>query len=148
MGTNNIFVKPLDRVEINYKRELALIQQRQNNLLRDESIAPTQLQKDHIIAQHQKLRELQFGFKSKEIQRIKAVTKVIGTGCECNKPKQQPELEQVICKRTNLSIDVARVIIDFLPEGSTPRPELSAQQKYILQLIYSGSNVFFTGKAG
>ncbi len=141
------WISPSNRIEINCRRELALIQQRENVLLRDPMTTSEQ-QKSYIKDQYQILRNKQNNIKNNALQHQHEVSKIIGTGCECNARMFVPELELVLNVYGNLPQDVSRLIIEYLPSGSTPRAVLSQQQRYVIQLIMSGHNVFFTGSAG
>jgi len=139
------FVSPIQRIEMKYRKELALIQQREHQLIRDSN--KTEEQRTFFANECNMFRKQQLQNKTSALQHEKEVSKMVGTGCECNKPKLMPELESVL-QVYNLIQDVARLIIEYLPPGSTRLAVLSIQQRYIIQLIMSGKNVFFTGKAG
>ena len=88
------FLSPSQRVDIDYRRQLACIQQRQNVRMRD--VNTTEQQKEFIVAECQKQRAKLLEFKETETKRIKAITKQIGSGCECHQVVHNPELEKVL----------------------------------------------------
>src|SRR6185369_8545341 len=83
--------------------------------------------------------------KSIELKEVKASTKSIGTGCECNTTPSYPEVEDLFWDHAHLGVNMVHIVMEYA--GDMPRIP-SAQQYHLLQLITTGHNVFFTGPGG
>lgn len=147
-----VFLQPLIRVEMNYRRELGLIQQKEKQELRQLAASLAEQDKKtrelSISTNYNKQRAQQLKLRCEEVERVKQFTQLTGTGCECQKSISIPEIESLLVTLSCFPPALAQLIVCYLPPGSTPVPVLSAQQRYVISLITQGHNVFFTGRAG
>ncbi len=152
----DVFISPQQHIEMNYRRALGKIKQYQNIQLRDPTfLANTAnlMENTRLINEEcQTLRDHQRRIRDNNTALQIAITQKIGTGCQCGNKAEISHntivLQDVFGHFTNLAEAVVSIVIEYLPENTTPRQTLSPQQLYVLGIITTGANVFFSGKAG
>jgi len=125
------FVDPLDRVRFEGQRRRALLRQQKTRLTLEEFDAQTR-------ALHEE--------EARELNSVRELVGTIGTGCECNVPPRNLEVENLL--DGIFPNGISQLVCLFLPVNSTPAVELSEEQACVMKIIANGYNVFFTGDAG
>jgi len=134
----------MQRVQINLQKQHALLRKSLSLELATPNLSLQQ--KIAIREAHNAKQEQLIVSNMKEQDRVKTMCSKMGTGCECGKIARHPELESLL--EPYLPTDVARLIVEYIPAGTTPKLVLSKEQRYIIETIAKGHNVFFTGFAG
>jgi len=125
------FIHPIERVEIEGRKRHALLRQQKTRCSAEEFERKTR----------QLLEEEQV-----EIHNARHLVQTIGSGCECQTQQRNLDVEPLF--ESLLPNLIAQLICSYLPVGSTPEIHISDDQEYVLKIIASGYNVFFTGDAG
>lgn len=150
------FLLPEQRVECEHKREVAILQRNEKmekrNLLANRTegdIENFQKQNDMIEKRYRQEKVKCIQRKMEKLKTIKANSSIVGTGCECNRVMRVPIVEELLLASSpRMIVEVARIICEYLPSNSTPCEELSDQQRFVINRVLEGHNIFFTGKAG
>lgn len=138
-----MFLTPRQRLEMEFRRKEALVRKSQSAQLANCSDLSQEVQ---IRLAHRKQHEANAQWLLQESKRVKKWSATIGTGCDCGKTKRNPELEFLL---TPYVLDsIASLVVEYIPPNTTPHRVLSKQQRYVIETIAKGNNVFYTGFAG
>jgi len=160
----SIFVAPVQRVKIKFRKELARLRRDERHYLREVNnpdnlsvtrksatspyLSDWKASEAGVRKHFEELRGYLQNQEKRELMEAQHVICSIGSGCTCNIKGPPSELELTLMTLGGFPRVVASLVGAYLPPGTTPKLQLTDEQLEVTGRVLLRQNIFFTGRAG